>query len=116
MTLDEPPRGDTRNAARRAAGWGFVGSMMPAFVDLASSDWFGASDLPALVLCSLPFVVILALSGRALGRRVAHHRIWTALVIGAIAGIAVGFLWTLSVLLLMGGWFGAFSFPSCCAG
>jgi hypothetical protein len=36
---------------------------------------------------------------------------WLGLVIGGTAGIGVGFLWTLANALMLGPWFGAWSFP-----
>ena len=100
-----------RAAAWRAAIWGVLGTLAPALVDLSTSDWFGVGDLRGLLLFTVPLLLILVVSGIALARKLAHRPTWLGLVIGGVAGIGLGFLWTLANALLLGPWFGAWSFP-----
>jgi hypothetical protein len=84
---------------------------VPALVDLSTSRWFGAGDLRGLLVFTVPFVLVLVPSGVALARMLAGRSTWTGLMIGGIAGVGLGFLWTLGNRLMLGDWFGAWSFP-----
>jgi len=100
-----------RTAAWRAGVWGVLGTFAPALVDLSTSGWFGAGDLRGLLLFTLPLLLVLVVSGIALARKLAQRPRWAGLVIGGTVGIGIGFLWTLANALLLGPWFGAWSFP-----
>jgi hypothetical protein len=100
-----------RNAAWRAGVWGILGTLAPALVDLSTSDWFGAGDLRALGFFTLPLLLILAISGVGLAKTLAQRPRWIALLLGGTVGTGIGFLWTLANAWLLGGWFGAWSFP-----
>jgi len=100
-----------RIAGCRAAVWGFLGTFAPALVDLSTSNWFGAGDLQGLLFFTLPLLLVLVVSGIYLARKLAPYPMWLGLVIGGTAGVSVGFLWTLANALLLGPWFGAWSFP-----
>jgi hypothetical protein len=91
--------------------WGALGTLAPALVDLSTSDWFGAGDLQGFLFFTLPLLFVLVASGIGLARRLAQRSTWLGLVIGGTAGIGIGFLWTLANALLLGPWFGAWSFP-----
>jgi hypothetical protein len=98
-------------AATRAVIWGLCGTLVPALVELSGSNWFGAGDLRALAFFTLPLLLILAVIGVALARKLAQRPIWIGVVIGATGGVGVGFLWTLANALHLGPWFGAWSVP-----
>jgi hypothetical protein len=98
-------------AACRAGLWGAVGTFVPALVDLAGSDWLGAGDLWALTVWTLPYLLILVVSGVALARMLAQRPAWLGLLTGSTAGAALGVLWTLLNALCVGPWFGAWSVP-----
>jgi hypothetical protein len=80
-------------------------------VDLSTSDWFGAGDLRGLLFFTLPLLLVLVVSGIGLARKLAQRPTWIGLAIGSAVGIGIGFLWTLANALLLGPWFGAWSFP-----
>jgi hypothetical protein len=101
----------TQSAAWRAVAWGVLGTLGPALADLSTSNWFGAGDLRGLLFFSLPFIVVLAFSGVVLARRLSQRPLWAGLIVGGIAGTVLGFLWTFANALLLGAWFGAWSFP-----
>jgi hypothetical protein len=91
--------------------WGLFGTFAPALVDLSTSDWFGAGDLRGLLFFTLPLLLVLVISGTGLARKLAQRPTWIGLLIGGTVGIGIGILWTLANALLLGGWFGAWSFP-----
>ena len=77
---------------------------------LAANDWFGVEDLPALVAWSVPLAALVYFSFRAATRRMAAPTALPYLVLPLI-GAVLGFLWTIFVSLILGGWIIAFSFP-----
>jgi len=100
----------------RTAGWragvgGVLGTFVPALVDLSTTGWSGAGDLRGLFFFTLPLLLILVVSGILLARKLAQRPTWLGLVIGGTAGIGIGSLWTSANALLLGPWFGAWSFP-----
>ena len=100
-----------RTAGWRAGVWCVVGTFTPALVDLSTSDWFGAGDLRGLLFFTVPFLLVLVVTGILLARKLPQRPTWIALVVGATAGIGIGLFWTLANALLLGLWFGAWSFP-----
>jgi hypothetical protein len=87
------------------------GAIAAALMYLASNAWFGAGDLSALIIWSVPLGVILALVLGALARRlVATGAVWPYVALIPTGAVA-GYLWTLVVAAVLGPWIGAFSFP-----
>jgi hypothetical protein len=74
-------------------------------------DGFGMGDLYALAIWSLPFGVLVALAGVALRRWNLPERRAVRGSLAAALGAMLGVLWTLTMIQMMGPWFGTFSFP-----
>lgn len=89
----------------------FIVSYVVARIFLHSQDDFGAGDLHAFSVFSAAFAVLLLLPAGLFAialrdtRRI--HRLWLAIVVGAL----LGFCWTLLNRWYLGLWFGAWSFP-----
>ena len=90
-----------------AAVGAYTGSVLAAVAYLASNGWFGANDLPAMFVYSLPLAVLVYVAGILLDGRRMGWRYAGALVIGPL----LGFLVYVGVALVLGGWIMAFSFP-----
>jgi hypothetical protein len=74
-------------------------------------DGFGMGDLYALAISSLPFGIVVALAGVVL-RRWKRPKLRAARgALAAALGAVLGLLWTLTMIQMMGPWFGTFSFP-----
>src|SRR5437870_2553489 len=88
-----------------------IGAVICAALYLSLNDWFGAGDLPAMLVWSLPLGALVAFSvGRAFARvsgRSQRVRMTALATTGALTGV----LWTFAAALILGGWIGAFSFP-----
>jgi len=86
-------------------------SLVVAVGFLASRSWFGAGDLASFtfwsVILSLLIIPIAFLLGRLLTRLGSVLRIFLAVISGAL----LGYLATMLVWMMLGPWFGAFSFP-----
>jgi hypothetical protein len=78
---------------------------------LASRRWFGVGDLYAFsfwsLILSIPVVAVALVLGRLLARL--HPTIGFGLAV--ILGGILGYLSTVAVWMMLGAWFGAFSFP-----
>jgi hypothetical protein len=78
---------------------------------LASRRWFGVGDLYSFsfwsLLLSIPIVGLALILGRQLARLSTGVGFGLAVVLGAI----LGYLSTMAVWMMLGAWFGAFSFP-----
>lgn len=89
----------------------FIVSFAVARIFLHRQGDFGAGDLHAFSVFSAAFAVVLLLPAALFAillrdvRRI--HRLWLAIVVGALAG----FCWTLLNRWYLGLWFGAWSFP-----
>ncbi|HEX6965341.1 MAG TPA: hypothetical protein VF166_06050 [Gemmatimonadaceae bacterium] len=87
------------------------GATGAAALYLADNAWFGAGDLWAMLFWSVPFGVLLAIVIGPLSRRLAAAAtLWRYGALVPLAGV-LGYLWTVIVALVLGGWIGAFSFP-----
>ena len=76
---------------------------------LATNNWFGAGDWVSYAMFSAPFVFII--SGIFIFiRNCLINRILSS-SIGLFLGGAFGYGWTYCVWLVLGPWFGAYSFP-----
>jgi len=88
-----------------------VAAVACAALYLSLNDWFGAGDLPAMVIWSLPLGGLVSFSiGRALPRGSRRSQRARTAALGTI-GALTGILWTFAAALILGGWIGAFSFP-----
>ena len=78
---------------------------------LASRNWFGAGDLRSFtfwsVILSLPIIPVAFLLGRVFVRLGSVMGTFLA----ALSGALLGYLATMLVWVILGPWFGAFSFP-----
>ena len=78
---------------------------------LASRRWFGAGDLYAFsfwsLILTIPIVAIACILGRGLARLRPSVGFGLAVMLGGI----LGYLSTWAVWMMLGAWFGAFSFP-----
>ncbi len=85
--------------------------MLAAIAYLASNRWFGAGDLSAMAVWSLPLGAIAALVSLPLGSTPKNRRALLRYLLPLVGGPLVGISWTYFAALLLGGWIGAFSFP-----
>ncbi|HEX6576084.1 MAG TPA: hypothetical protein VF042_14040 [Gemmatimonadaceae bacterium] len=82
-----------------------------ALLFLAANDWFGAGDLSAMFVWTLPLAVLIHLTfERVLRRLPSGSKFRTHLTLVVVGGIA-GFVWSVAAALMLGGWIAAFSFP-----
>jgi hypothetical protein len=85
-------------------------SYLVARILLASRNGFGSSDLPAFMYWTVMFAVLLSVLALAFAYLMRNfrtiNRVWIAVLIGGVAG----FGWTLLNLVMLGPWFGAWSF------
>lgn len=104
------------SGVRRTSAWlaglvALVGSIGSALAFLASNEWFGAGDLSAMVVWSLPLGTLIVVTARVLSSRLAAARtIWQYFTLVPVCAL-VGVIWAIIVALLLGGYVGAFSFP-----
>ena len=82
-----------------------------ALVYLALNDWFGAGDLSALVVWSIPFTLLMGSTVRRLSVRSAGWSRGRQLLLLGSAPAILGFAYVFVVALVLGPWIGAFSFP-----
>lgn len=86
-------------------------SLVVAVIFLASRSWFGAGDLSSFsfwsIVLSLPIVPASFLLGWLFARRGSVLGLFLAVLSGGL----LGYLATMLVWLMLGPWFGAFSFP-----
>lgn len=100
-----------RSSAWLAGIIAVLGAVGAALAYLASNAWFGAGDLSAMVIWSLPLGALLAVTAGVLSRRlIAVRALWHYVAL-VPTGAVVGYLWTLVAAVVMGPWIGAFSFP-----
>lgn len=87
-----------------------VASIAAAIVYLALNDWFGAGDLVAMAMWSVPLVgltyAVLSIPWFAPSKHAALRY-----PLAAIAGLLVAIILTALGVLAFGGWMGGFSFP-----
>lgn len=88
-----------------------LGSLLAGAAYLAANDWFGAGDLAALLVWSLPLGVLVAVSMHPLVKRAPAQRGWKAYSMSVVVGAGVGFAWSIAAALALGPWIGAFSLP-----
>jgi len=90
-----------------AAATAYAATVVAALAYLASNNWFGANDMSALLVWTLPLAALVYGAARFLDNKPVGWRYVAALVLGPLLGLTV----YLSVALLLGGWIMAFSFP-----
>lgn len=78
---------------------------------LASRRWFGVGDLYAFSFWSLILSMPVVAVAFVLGRLLARLRPGIGFGLAATLGGVLGYLATLAVWMMLGAWFGAFSFP-----
>jgi len=88
-----------------------VSAVGAAALYLSFNDWFGAGDLPAMLLWSLPLGGLVSFVMRRAVPRFENRQPRTQSLALAIIGVIVGFLWTFLAALILGAFIGAFSFP-----
>jgi hypothetical protein len=103
-------------ASRRVAAplVAIASAWLAAALYVAANRGFGAGDLPAMLLWSLPLGALVALVAGVPARLAARRGVPALLAAHAAAvalGLLVGVLWTASAASLLGPWIGAFSFP-----
>lgn len=97
---------------RWVSGLGAVlGAVGGAVWYLAGNDWFGAGDLPAMLVWSTPLGLLEALLVGRAARRLQTASGWLRYAALTLLGGIVGVLWSIVAALLLGPWIGAFSFP-----
>ena len=74
--------------------------------------WFGVSDLSALIIWFLPASLVAAAISVSVLQRVSRWPLLPRYVLGVGLGLAVGFLWTLCVVRVVGPMWGAMSLPA----
>jgi hypothetical protein len=77
----------------------------------ATNNWFGAGDLPAMVILSLPLVLLVYFSFRTATRRIVSSREGVRYLVLPSIGALLGIITTVLASLILGGWILAFSFP-----
>jgi hypothetical protein len=88
-----------------------LGAVGAAVCYLAANSWFGSGDLPAMVFWSAPLGGLVAMAVRMLSPLLDRaRRAWRFAAFAILGGI-LGYLWTVAVALILGGWIAAFSFP-----
>jgi hypothetical protein len=88
-----------------------LGALSAAALYLAANAWFGAGDLFAMFLWSIPLGLIVAVTTGFVSPRLSGVSAFTRYALLLPLGGLLGFLWTALAALLLGGWIGAFSFP-----
>lgn len=89
---------------------GFLAQRRFVFARGSSLTFFGG-DLWALSLYSIPLATLLLVVGLSLNRLTRRWSSLARVVLVSLSGASIGFGWTLVVAMLLGPWFGAFSFP-----
>lgn len=100
-----------RNSSLLAGVVAVAGAVAAAAAYLSFNGWFGARDLPAMIVWSLPLGMMTAVTVRVLSRRLAGAKALWHYVALAPVGVVLGVAWTFIVAFVMGGWIGTFSFP-----
>lgn len=78
---------------------------------LAFNQWFGAGDLSAMIIWSIPFTLLVgAVVNRSTARATRRSRGWQLMLLG-LGPALLGVGWVLVAALVLGPWIGAFSFP-----
>jgi hypothetical protein len=78
---------------------------------LATNNWFGAGDLPAMVIWSLPLVLLAYFSFRTATRRMVSLPEGVRYLALPLIGALLGIITTGLASLILGPWILAFSFP-----
>ena len=88
----------------------FIVSIATALLLLWLQDWFGKGDIDAFLIWSVPLALALYYASALMDRRVAVAPVWSRYLLTSALGPFLALLWTLAVMIIMGGWFYAFSF------
>lgn len=72
---------------------------------------FGAGDLTAVLVWTVPLALLLGLLARLSRPLWARFHPLLAWLLAAFLGLGAGLIWTLGAAMLIGPWFGAFSVP-----
>ena len=86
-------------------------AILVAVAFLASRRWFGVGDLYAFTFWSLILSIPIVAVALVLGRQLARLRPSVGFGLAVMLGGILGYLSTLAVWMMLGAWFGAFSFP-----
>ena len=88
-----------------------VAALIPQQLYVLSRNGYGAGDLYAFMFWSVAFALLLGAFGLGWARLTSGLPLIARGLLGGIVGAGSGLLWTIVVRLLLGPWFGAFSFP-----
>ena len=88
----------------------FIVSIGTALLLLRLQDWFGKGDIEAFLIWSVPLAIALYHAPALLDRRIALLPVWSRYLLTSALGPFLALLWTLVIMIIMGGWFYAFSF------
>jgi hypothetical protein len=97
--------------AATASCTSFLVSGTFALLLLAQNRWFGAGDLRAFVVYSAGLALLLGVVAAGVTPMFWKWSPWSGYVGGALLGLGAGYVFALGNLLLLGPWFGAWSFP-----
>jgi hypothetical protein len=88
-----------------------VAALIPQQLYVLSRNGYGAGDLYPFVFWGVAFALLLGAFGLGWAWLTSGLPLVVRGLLGGIIGAGSGLLWTVIVRLLLGGWFGAFSFP-----
>ena len=104
----------SRRGARavvRAGSFALLASSVVAAAIVVTAGGFGADDLAAFLVWTLPFSVVVGVTTAALAPRLSRARPAVALALAGLVAVASAVLWTIAVALVLGPFVLAFSFP-----
>jgi cyanate permease len=79
---------------------------------LATDEWFGRGDLPAMLSWSAIFSVPLSIILSRLARRTDAWRVWVRCVVLVLVGATIGMVWFFLLYLVLSELIYTLSFPS----
>ena len=88
-----------------------IASVLVAVLMVALQGGFGAGDMWSFLFWTLPFAVGMAVVGSLSMKLFCRLSFFIRYSVAALSGGLLGFIWTFIVALVLGPWFGAFSFP-----
>lgn len=89
----------------------FVVSFLSAVAFLWHADWFGVGDLASLPVYSACFAPALFSVLAILVVRLKTNKSWLRLLIGVVAALILTYGLTICLMIFLGGWFYAISYP-----
>ena len=103
--------GGRARAVVRAGAFALLASSALAVAIVLAAGGFGAADLGAFLVWTLPFSVAIGLTAAALAPRLSRAGPVTGLALAGLVAVAAAVLWTIAVGLVLGPFVLAFSFP-----